>query len=77
MVSLAGVSSGCKREFGKRGAVRIGVSSSVGCVNISSGAVSLFRDRCLIPGKVSCGSCLVISRGITVVSAISGEGASR
>lgn len=53
-----------------------GVASDVVCVNISSGSVSLFRDRCIIPGNISCGSCIVVSSGVTVVSATSTEIAS-
>lgn len=52
-------------------------SGSVGCVNTSSGSLSLFRDRCVVAGNISCGSCIIVSRGVTIVSAISTEGAGR
>ncbi len=47
------------------------VDGSVGCVNMGSHGVSLFRNRCGISGNVTCGSCIVVSSGVTIVSAIS------
>lgn len=58
----------CGREVRNEG---VGVASAVGCIKIGSRRMSLFRKRCTIPGKVTCGSCIVLSSGITIVSAMS------
>ncbi len=67
----------CLRPVGPVGVVGRGVAREVGCVNTSSVSLSLFRDRCIMPGNVSCGSCVVLSRGVTIVSAVSHQGARR